>query len=74
MVFLNKVFLQKITCKTIDFLIAYLQVLVNQVNPSPPNPGRREKIKVNFYFHTSLWCLKRFYESSTKKCENKNLT
>ena len=48
MVFLNKVFLQKITCKTIDFLIAYLQVLVNQVNPSPPNPGRREKIKVKF--------------------------
>ena len=21
-----------------------------------------EKIKLNFYFHTSLWCLKRFYE------------
>ena len=20
------------------------------------------KIKLNFYFHTSLWCLKRFYE------------
>ena len=31
-------------------------------NPSRPNPGRREKIKLNFYFHTSLWCLKRFYE------------
>ena len=26
------------------------------------NPGRREKIKLNFHFHTSLWCLKRFYE------------
>ena len=21
------------------------------------------KIKLNFYFHTSLWCLKRFYEN-----------
>ena len=20
------------------------------------------KVKLNFYFHTSLWCLKRFYE------------
>ena len=27
-----------------------------------PNPGRREKIKLNFYFHTSLRCPKRFYE------------
>ena len=26
------------------------------------NPGQSEKIKLNFYFHTSLWCLKRFYE------------
>ena len=41
------------------------------------------KIKLNFYFHTSLWCLKKFYEglkglhktfSDTKKCEIKNLT
>ena len=32
-------------------------------NSSRPNLGRREKIKLNFYFHTSLWCLKRFYES-----------
>ena len=54
------------------------------VNLSRPNPGRREKIKLNFYFHTSLWYLKRFYEGlkglrktfwdTTKKCENKNLT
>ena len=26
------------------------------------DPGRRKKINLNFYFHTSLWCLKRFYE------------
>ena len=33
------------------------------LNSSRPNPGQIEKIKLNFYFHTSLWCLKRFYES-----------
>ena len=42
------------------------------------------KIKLNFYYHTSLWCLKRFYEGllglhktfwgTSKKCENKNLS
>ena len=32
------------------------------INPSRPNPGRREKITLSFYFHTSLWCLKSFYE------------
>ena len=34
----------------------------NSIKPSLPNPRRREKIKLNFYFHSSLWCLKRFYE------------
>ena len=34
----------------------------NNFNPSRPDPGGREKINSNFYFHTSLWCLKRFYE------------
>ena len=32
------------------------------VNPERPNPGQRKKIKLNFYFHTSSWCLKRYYE------------
>ena len=42
------------------------------------------KVNLNFYFHTSLWSLKRFYEGlkglhktfwgTTKKCENKNLS
>ena len=31
---------------------------INRLNPFRPNPGRREKIKLNFYFLTSLWCLK----------------
>ena len=29
---------------------------------SRPNPGRRKKINLNFHVHTSLWCLKKFYE------------
>ena len=35
----------------------------NLFNPSRPSPGQREKMNLNFCFHTSLWCLKRFYES-----------
>ena len=30
--------------------------------PSCLNPGRRENTNLNFYFHTSLWSLKRFSE------------
>ena len=51
------------------------------INPSPPDPGREKKINLNFYFHTSLWCFKRFYKGlkgvhktfrgTTKKCEKK---
>ena len=51
------------------------------VNPQRPNSVQKEKINLYFYFHTSLWCLKRFYEGlhktfwgTTKKCKNKNLT
>ena len=32
------------------------------VNPSRPDPGRREKVNSNFYFQTSLGCLRRLYE------------
>ena len=43
-------------------------ILISQIyflpvfNPSRPDFGRGEKINLNFYFHTSLWCFKRFYE------------
>ena len=49
-----------------------------------PISDEKKKVKINFYFHTSLWSLKRFYKGlkslhktfwgATKKCENKNLT
>ena len=29
---------------------------------SRQDPRQREKIDLNGYFHTSLWCIKRFYE------------
>ena len=31
-------------------------------SPSCPDPGPREKINLNVYFHTPLWNLNRFYE------------
>ena len=57
--------------------------IFSKFNPSRPNHRRREKINLDFYFHASLWPLKRFYEGlkglhktfsgTIKKCENKNL-
>ena len=35
---------------------------VNVINPSLLDPGQRQNINVNFYFHTSLWDGRRFYE------------
>ena len=58
-------------------------IIYKVINPSGPNPGRREKIKLNFHFHTSLWCLKglqglkglhKTFWGTTNKCENLNLT
>ena len=44
-------------------MIKLPMVVSSLLNPSCPNPRRKEKIKLkSFYFHTSLWCLKRFYE------------
>ena len=32
-----------------------------------PIPDEEKKIKLNIYFYTSLWCLKRFYEGLASK-------
>ena len=37
-------------------------IFTKSFNPSRPDPGGKEKIKLNFYFHNFLWCLKKFYE------------
>ena len=53
------------------------------LTPHPlPDPERKEKINLNFYFNTFLCCLKRFYEGlyglhktfwgTTKTCGNNN--
>ena len=57
----------------------YENCYYQEFNPSRPNPGRREKIKVKFLFshvcgarkgkglHKTFW-------GTAEKCENKNLT
>ena len=40
----------------------YPSALISDVKTLHPDPEQREKIYLNFYFHFSLWCLKRFYE------------
>ena len=50
--------------KTLRMVINYYNIMMIELlhlNPSRPDPGQREKLNLNFYFHTSLWCLKRFY-------------
>ena len=54
---------EKVLGKMPDIEIKVRLTLLSPVNPSRPNPGRRVKIKLNFYFRTSLWCLKRFHEN-----------
>ena len=39
-----------------------LPVILLTLTLNVPIPDKVKKIKLNFYFHTSLWCLKRFYE------------
>ena len=44
------------------FLVLSVFVLSILINPFRPDHGRREKINLHFYIHTSLWCVKKFYE------------
>ena len=70
--------------KIFDFFVIIWNEKHSEFNPSRSDPGRREKINLNFYFHISLWFLKRFYKDldgdkiivkirsvkSVKNCEN----
>ena len=38
-----------------------------RINPSCPDPERREKINPNFYFHIPMWCLKKFYVEAPQR-------
>ena len=48
----------------VKYLLCIIDVFTKYAwfRTSHPNPGRREKTELNFYFHTSLWRLKRFHE------------
>ena len=39
-----------------------LQLILTLPAPCISKGGIKIKVNVNFYFHTTLWCLKRFYE------------
>ena len=41
--------------EVLTYLSKIFRSIMNMNNPSRPTPGRRDKIKLNFYFHTSLW-------------------
>ena len=63
--------------RSIQSFFYFIQQGEIRVNPSCPDPGRREKNNMNFYINTSFWCLKRFYEGLKglkEKGENKNLS
>ena len=45
----------------------YHYYLHHELNPQRPNPGQGEKIKLNFYFHTSLCCLKKGFMKALHK-------
>ena len=45
----------------------------HEINPSRPDPGRGEKINLNFYFHTFLWFVKRSNEDLTFKAPQRTV-
>ena len=52
--------LKKVKLKT---LIDEMIFSINLFNPSRPDPGRKEKINLSFYFHTSFGASKGFMEA-----------
>ena len=90
--FRKTVQLLKITVLSLHQLMPWSIIICQILNlwravltlPAPCISESYVKINLSFYFHTSLWCLKRFYEGlkglhktfwgTTKKCENKNLS
>ena len=59
------------SCSKIHFVVEENSETIDQyifdrkkmtLKASRSNPRRREKINLNFYFDTSLWCLKWFYK------------
>ena len=55
-------------CKSIDW---FLHDRKTGLNPSRSDPGRGQKININFYFPTSLWCLKIPFEAPPRSVKIK---
>ena len=61
MFLLNQITLKVIVDKTFGYEHKEFPYFTqNFLNPYRPDPGPREKINSNFYFHTSLWSLLRY--------------
>ena len=48
--------------KAILILLCSTNIEYCSLTLSAPIPSKEKKINLNFYFHTSLWYLKGFYE------------
>ena len=81
---LTKISVRSLTKPVANFL-SFQSATLTLPNPSQPfQKVIKIKINLKFYFRTSLWCPKRFYEvlkglhktfwGTTKKCENNNLS
>ena len=55
-------------------IFCWLLWFLKYIDTSRPIPDEEKKIKLNIYFHTSLWWLHKTFWGTIKKCENKNLT
>ena len=62
LVIFTSTILLKLIIGTWHYLLGSSNVLFNPSRPVYSESCIDAKIKFNFYFHTSLWCLKRFYE------------
>ena len=64
------IILEESVMKFCEFFI----ILTLLVGPCISESCIEIKIKLNFYFHTSLWYLHKTFWGTTNKCEKKNLT
>ena len=57
--FLKLYSMLKVPFKDVKFGVPFI-VITGNILRGKPISGK-EKIKLNFYFHNSLWCLKKFF-------------
>ena len=57
----------------INFLFFLLEFFLTLFAPCISESWIKIKVKLNFYFHSSLWCLHKTFWGTTRKYEYKNL-